>query len=163
MVRPMKREDRERVLEIVQATEMFTPDEIFFAREQVDIFLDQPHQRDYFLVVVEDEAGHVVGYLSYGQTPLTDAGYDLYWMAVSPDAQGRGYGRELTTWLEGRVREAGGRWIMIETSSQPKYEKTRRFYVLQGYREVARIPDFYRPGDDRVTYMKYFSRKESTV
>ncbi|MEW5901321.1 MAG: GNAT family N-acetyltransferase, partial [Acidobacteriota bacterium] len=95
MVRPLRREDREAVLDIVQATSMFTPDEIFFAREQVDIYLDQPHQRDYFLVVIEDAVGRVVGYLSYGPTPLTDAAYDLYWMAVAPAEQRRGYGREL--------------------------------------------------------------------
>jgi ribosomal protein S18 acetylase RimI-like enzyme len=152
----MKRQDRERVLDLVQATEMFTPDEIFFAREQVDIYLDQPHQRDYFLVVVEDAGGRVVGYMSYGQTPLTDAGYDIYWMAVSPEEQGRGFGRELMLWLEKRVREAGGRMILIETSSQPKYDRTRRFYLNLDYREVSRIPDFYKPGDDRITYVKYF-------
>lgn len=156
MVRPMKREDRERVLDIVQATEMFTPDEIFFAREQVDIYLDQPQQRDYFLVIVEDSGGRVVGYMSYGQTPLTDAGYDLYWMAVAPEEQGRGYGQELMRWLEKRVREAGGRMIIIETSSQPKYDRTRRFYLNMDYREVSRIPDFYKPGDDRITFVKYF-------
>lgn len=152
----MKREDRERVLDIVQATEIFTPEEVFFAREQVDIYLDQPHQRDYFLVIAEDERSGVVGYMSYGQTPLTDGAYDLYWMAVSPDAQGRGFGRELVNWLEKRVGEAGGRLILIETSSQPKYERTRRFYLDLGYKEVSRIADFYKVGDGRITYVKYF-------
>ena len=156
MVRPLKREDRERVLDIVQATEMFTPDEIFFAREQVDIFLDQPHQRDYFLVVSEDAKDGVVGYLSYGPTPLTDGAYDLYWMAVAPRAQGRGLGRELVVWLEKRVAETGGRLILIETSSQPKYETTRQFYLDLGYQEASRIPDFYKVGDGRITYVKYF-------
>jgi ribosomal protein S18 acetylase RimI-like enzyme len=156
MVRPLRREDREAVLDIVQATSMFTPDEVFFAREQVDIYLEQPHQRDYFLVVVEAAGGKVVGYLSYGSTPLTDAAYDLYWMAVAPTEQGRGYGRELMRWLENRVKEAGGRVILIETSSEAKYEGTRRFYLGQGYGEVARIPDFYKPGDDRITFAKYF-------
>jgi len=157
MVRPMKREDRERVLDIVQATEMFTPEEIFFAREQVDIYLEQPHQRDYFLVVTEDEKGGVAGYLSYGATPLAEGAYDLYWMAVAPEAQGRGHGRELVVWLEKRVVEAGGRLILIETSSQPKYEKTRRFYLDLGYKEISRIPDFYKVGDGRITYVKYFA------
>ncbi len=156
MVRPLNREDRERVLGIVQATEMFTPDEIFFAREQVDIYLDQPHQRDYFLVVGEDAKAGVVGYMSYGPTPLTEGTYDLYWMAVAPSAQGRGFGRELVVWLERRVAEAGGRLILIETSSQPKYEKTRKFYLSLGYKEASRIPDFYKVGDGRITYVKYF-------
>lgn len=155
MVRPLRREDRERVLDIVRATDMFTADEAEVARELIDAYLDQPGQRDYILVVVEDGSGRVAGYLAYGPTPLTLGTYDLYWMAVAPDAQGRGFGRELVLWLENRVTEEGGRLILIETSSQPRYEKTRRFYVGLGYQEISRIPDFYKVGDDRITYVKY--------
>jgi len=150
----MTREDRRTVLDIIHATEMFTPDEITVAAELIDIYLDQPEQRDYCLVVAENEDGRVVGYLSYGPTPLTEGTYDLYWMAVASGQQGRGYGRELVNWLEEEVRAAGGRMILIETSSQPKYEKTRRFYTGLNYQEVSRIPDFYRKGDDCITYVK---------
>jgi len=156
----MKPEDREAVLEIVQAAGTFTPAEILCAREQVDIFLGQPGQQDYFLVVVENAEGRVAGYMSYGRTPLTEGAYDIYWMAVEPGEQGRGYGRELVGWLEDRVREWGGRLILIETSSQPGYERTRRFYINLDYREVSRVPDFYKPGDDRITYAKYLRPKE---
>jgi ribosomal protein S18 acetylase RimI-like enzyme len=153
----MRREDRPTVLDIINSTGMFTPDEIVVACELIDIYLDQPQQRDYRLVVAEDEAGRVVGYMTYGPTPLTEGAYDLYWMAVSPGKQGRGFGRELVLWLEKTVRDAAGRVILIETSSQPKYEKTRRFYTGLDYREVSRIPDFYRKGDDLITYVKYLA------
>ena len=156
MVRPMTDRDRERVLEIIRSTEMFRPEEIEVAAEFIDIYLDRPGQRDYDVVVIEDAGGRVAGYLTYGPTPLTVGTYDLYWMAVAPEAQGRGLGRELVAWLEARVSEAGGRLILIETSSQPKYEKTRTFYLGLGYRETSRIPDFYAAGDSRITYTKYF-------
>jgi ribosomal protein S18 acetylase RimI-like enzyme len=156
----MTQEDCDEVLALVEATDMFTPAEILVAREQVDIYLQQPQQQDYDLVVVENRDGKVVGYMSYGATPLTEGAYDLYWMAVAPGEQGRGYGKELVRWLENKVMHAGGRLILIETSSQPKYEATRRFYLGLGYREVSRIPDFYKPGDDRVTYARYFSKAE---
>jgi len=157
MVRPITREDRRTVLDIIQATGMFTLEEVAVARELIDITLDQPQQKDYIIVVVEEEAGRVVGYLTYGPTPLTEGTYDLYWMAVARGAQGRGYGRELADWLEKEVQKAGGRMILIETSSQPKYDKTRRFYAGLDYTEIARIPDFYRKGDDRITYVKLLS------
>jgi GNAT superfamily N-acetyltransferase len=150
----MTREDRPTVLEIIQATEMFTPDEVAVARELIDIYLDQPQQQDYRFAVCESEGARVVGYISYGPTPLTEGTYDLYWMAVAAREQGRGYGRELLGWLEATVKAAGGRLVLIETSSQPKYEKTRRFYAGLSYKEVSRIPDFYRKGDDRITYVK---------
>jgi ribosomal protein S18 acetylase RimI-like enzyme len=156
MVRPLTRADRPRVLDIIGATGMFTPDETAVALELVDIYLDQPKQRDYRLVVVEDAAGRVAGYLSYGPTPLTEGTYDLYWMAVASDAQGRGFGRELVGWLEKQVGGSGGRLILIETSSQPKYEQTRKFYLGLGYEEASRIPEFYKAGDSRITYVKYF-------
>ncbi len=92
--------------------------------------------------------------MTYGPTPLTVGTYDLYWMAVDPRAQGRGHGRALVLWLEAYVKDAGGRLLIIETSSVPKYEPTRRFYLGLNYTEVARIPDFYQPGDDRVIYRK---------
>jgi len=151
----MTREDRRAVLDIIQSTAMFTPEEVVVAGELIDIYLDQPQQRDYCLVVAESADGRVVGYMSYGPTPLTDGAYDLYWMAVAREEQGRGIGRELMGWLEKTVQAEAGRMILIETSSQPKYEKTRRFYIDLDYKEVSRIPDFYRQGDDRITYVKY--------
>lgn len=153
----MEKKDREQVLKIVHATEMFTPAEIFFAEEQIGIYLNQQNQRDYNLVVIENENHQVVGYMSYGPTPLTEGTYDLYWMAVAPEEHGRGYGKELVGWLEKCVKEVNGRIIVIETSSQPKYQSTRQFYVHLGYKEVSRIADFYKPGDDRIIYTKYLA------
>jgi len=156
----MTQEDSEAVLSLVEKTGMFTPAELSVAGELIDIYLSNPQQQDYDLVVVENAAGRVVGYMAYGPTPLSEGAYDLYWMAVSPGEQGRGYGKELVHWLEKKVTDAGGRLILIETSSQPKYEGTRRFYLGLDYREVSRIRDFYRPGDDRISYAKYLRNKE---
>lgn len=157
MLRPMVKADRQPVLDLIRATGFFTPEEVQVAEELIDIYLKQPEQRDYFIVVVENEQGRVAGYMTYGPTPLTEGTWDLYWIAVSPSDQGKGYGQQLVRWLEEEVKKRNGRLILIETSSQPKYEPTRKFYEKLGYTEVARIPDFYRPGDDRVIFGKYFS------
>ena len=153
MIRPMNKNDSESVLNILRATKMFTEAEIAVADELIQCYLENHNQKDYFIIVIEEKTG-IVGYLCYGPTPLTVGTYDLYWMAVSPEAQGRGYGKLLLNWCEERVRKEGGRLIIIETSSQGKYQPTRRFYLRTGYQEVARIPDFYSPGDDRVIYTK---------
>lgn len=156
MIRPMARADKAPVMDLIRATAMFTPAETAVAEELIDIYLDQPEQKDYRIAVVEDEAGRAVGYMTWGPTPLAEDAYDLYWMAVSPAEQGRGHGKALVRWLEDEVRRRKGRLLIIETSSQPKYQPTRQFYVGLEYKEVARIPDFYKPGDDRVIYTKYF-------
>ncbi|HVP91004.1 MAG TPA: GNAT family N-acetyltransferase [Terriglobales bacterium] len=154
MIRPMQPADKQPVLALVRATGMFTPAEVDVAEELIDIYLGVPEQPDYRVVVVENERKEVVGYLTWGPTPMAVDVYDLYWMAVAPSEQGRGRGRELVRWLEAEVGQRRGRMIIIETSSQPRYHPTRQFYINLGYREVARIPDYYKPGDDRVIYAK---------
>jgi len=156
MIRPMEAQDKMAVLGLVRATGFFTAAEVEVAEELMDIYLEKPGQKDYHVVVVENDQKDVAGYMTWGPTPLAEDAYDLYWMAVSPAEQGRGRGKELVRWLEDEVRGRDGRMIAIETSSQPKYQGTRRFYIDLGYKEVARVPDFYRAGDDRVIYAKYF-------
>ena len=156
MIRRMEARDKGAVLGLVRATGFFTPAEVDVAEELIDIFLGKPDQKDYDVVVVEGDGGAPVGYMTWGPTPLAEGAYDLYWMAVAPSEQGRGRGKELVRWLEDEVGRREGRVIIIETSSQPKYHGTRQFYIDLGYKEVARVPDFYRAGDDRVIYAKYF-------
>ena len=154
MIRPMAAPDKPAVMALIRATDMFMPAEVAVAEELIDIYLGTPGQKDYDVVVVEDDAGGVAGYMTWGPTPMAENVYDLYWMAVSPREQGRGRGKELVAWLETKVRGLGGRMIIIETAGQPKYHPTRQFYLRLGYAEVARVPDFYKDGDDRIIYIK---------
>jgi GNAT superfamily N-acetyltransferase len=148
--------DKAPVLGLIRATGFFTAAEIGVAEELMDIYLDRPDQKDYGVVVVENDEGAPAGYMTWGPTPLAEDAYDIYWMAVAPSDQGKGRGKELVRWLETEVGRRNGRVIIIETSSQPKYHGTRQFYIDLDYKEVARVPDFYRAGDDRVIYAKYF-------
>jgi ribosomal protein S18 acetylase RimI-like enzyme len=135
---------------------MFTDDEVGIALELIDVVLDRPGQRDYIIHVFES-AGVVLGYYCIGPTPATVGTFDLYWVAVAPEAQGKGVGRALDEHAIELVRSQGGRLLVAETSSQEKYGGTRNFYRARGYDEVARIRDYYRPGDDLVVYGKYLN------
>ena len=75
-------------------------------------------------------------------------------MAVTPGKQGQGIGSALIAFAEGRMKKARGRLTLVETSSKPEYEKTRRFYRNQGYEVIGQIPDFYVPGDDKLILQK---------
>jgi hypothetical protein len=44
--------------------------------------------------------------------------------------------------------------LVIETSSTPRYDKTRRFYERSGYRQVAVVPDYFEDGDHMVLFHK---------
>jgi ribosomal protein S18 acetylase RimI-like enzyme len=149
---------------LLRETQVFTDAEIAIALELIDIYLNVPTQRDYQLYVAADEHDAAQGYVCFGPTPLTDAMWDLYWIAVAPSHHRQGIGTILLRFVEAQVRDAGvaARRLIIETSSLPRYDPTRRFYQRHGYVELARIPDFYAIGDDRIIYAKDFTQAKKT-
>ncbi|MBI4284998.1 MAG: GNAT family N-acetyltransferase [Chloroflexi bacterium] len=153
-VRPLVRDDKPATMAILRALPEFKPAEVVVAEELIDCYLNTPGS-GYFIAVAEIDAS-IAGYVCYGPTPLTEGTWDLYWIAVDRARQGQGIGQALVAFTEAKVREAGGRLLLIETSGKPEYEKTIRFYHAAGYEIVSRIPDFYAPGDDRLVFQKRF-------
>jgi ribosomal protein S18 acetylase RimI-like enzyme len=152
-IRPLEKQDRTSVIELVRATGNFSEAETAIAAELIDIYTDQPDQKDYFAyVAILDE--RVAGFLIVGPTPATVGTYDMYWIAVHPEFYGRGVAQALDDVAVAFVRDRQGYWLIAETSGQSGYDRTRAFYQKQGYREVARIPDYYKPSDDLVVYGK---------
>lgn len=154
-IRPIEAKDRDALTQIVRLVGNFNEEEIGVAIELIDDAISEYSSGDYIACVLEDEKGQVQGYGCYGLTPLTESTYDLYWMAVHPDAQGHGYGRSIIQFVEQDVREKGGRLLVLETSSQNNYARTRNIYEKNGYELIARVRDFYKPNDDKLIYVKY--------
>ena len=155
-IREFEKEDIKPLAEIVRATSVFREDEIDVAVELMDIAANDKEQKDYFLFSYVDEAGTVQGYYCAGPTPMTQRTFDLYWIAVHPRVHKKRIGHELLEHCEEQVKTMGGNLLVVETSSQPKYEQTRRFYLRHHYAEAARIKDYYAQDDDLVIYSKYF-------
>jgi len=154
-MRKLRHDDIPVLEEILAATKAFTADEVAVAVELLETVINDPLQQDYE-VAVADIGDRVAGYVLFGHVPLTEGNYDLYWIAVDPDAQGSGVGRRLMKYVEEQVIKRGGRMLCLETSSQGGYLRTRSFYEQAGYIEESCIRDFYKPGDDRLTYVKRF-------
>jgi ribosomal protein S18 acetylase RimI-like enzyme len=157
LVRPMTRDDRAVITDLIVSVENFNQAEIDCALELVDIYLDDPDQTDYSIVVAEDSTRGVHAYACWGPVPLTRGVYDLYWIATHPNSRGRGYGGFLMAYVEKKVRENEGRLLAVETSSKESYERTIEFYQRLGYEETSRIKDFYDVGDDRLIFVKRLS------
>jgi len=147
-VAPLQSGHRQRVEEIVRATGVFSEEEVGVALELFD-----ERALDYEFIGAF-EADHLVGYACFGATPATDRTFDLYWIAVHPDAQRTGAGAALMNEIERQLEARRARLLVIETSSRDDYAPTRRFYNKRGYEEAARLRDFYAPGDDRVVLTK---------
>ena len=155
MLRKLQASDLPELERILVATDAFTPAEVEVAMELLEIVISDPEQRDYEVAVAE-VLGKVAGYVLFGPVAATVGSFDLYWIAVDPAAQGSGVGQRLMEHVEEEARKRGGRMICLETSSQGGYSRTRSFYEKAGYLLESRIRDFYKPGDDRLTYVKRF-------
>jgi ribosomal protein S18 acetylase RimI-like enzyme len=155
-------EDRLVLKQMLARVKEFNQEDQDLAMELVNITLDQSDQKDYCFNIATVEAGRLIGFICFGPTPLTDGTYDLYWIAVDPDFAGRGVGKLLLGSMEHTLSTAQGRMILIETSSDPAYERTRGFYLRNGYVLAETIQDFYRDGEDRVTYVKRLSHRRSS-
>jgi ribosomal protein S18 acetylase RimI-like enzyme len=150
LIRPLRPEDRDPLEVLIRATGVFRPEEVQVAMEVVDAGLKKD-QADYaFAVAASGQA--IAGYACWGRTPCTQGTFDLYWIATHPAYQGRGVGRALMDAAWGDMRTRGGRLCVIETSSLPEYEPTRRFYLGLGCEAAAIIRDFYLPGDHKVVF-----------
>ncbi len=153
----MLQTDRAVIEKLVTSVKNFNPAEVECALELIDIYLDDPKQNDYHLVVAEDSAAKVHAYACWGPVPLTKGTYDLYWIATHPDSRGQGFGRAIMAYVENRVIENRGRLLAVETSAKESYKSTVKFYHRLGYEEMSRILDFYDVGDDKLTFVKRLS------
>jgi ribosomal protein S18 acetylase RimI-like enzyme len=147
--------DRAQLIEIISQGAGFRPPEIATAIELLDAALARAEGNTYeALVAVDDDGQRLTGYACFGATPMTDATYDLYWLVVAAGARGRGIGAELFAAVE---RELAGRratLIRVETSSLEGQGGAARFYQKCGFKQVGAIPNFYRDGDDLLTFAK---------
>ncbi|MCI0416336.1 GNAT family N-acetyltransferase [bacterium] len=153
-IRRVQHTDHNRIAEILLDVKNFNPEEVRIALELVDDAVEKGERSDYQVYVLEEEDSVIRGYTCYGKTPLTDSTFDFYWLAVDPASQGKGYGRVLISFVEEQVRRAGGTILVLETSSLESYNRTLRIYRECGYQIVARIKNFYRPGDDKIILTK---------
>jgi ribosomal protein S18 acetylase RimI-like enzyme len=153
-IRPFQKDDIQPMVEILRAAGVFKEEEIAVAVELMEIVTQQKDQQDYITYTFADDADTVRGYYCVGHTPLTESTYDLYWIAVDPHVHGQGIGKQLLRHCEETVKQRGGMLIIVETSSQAKYDSTRAFYERQHYIEASRIKDYYSRGDDLVVYTK---------
>lgn len=159
MIRSLINTDRNIIEGILQDTGNFNADEIKIAMELVDLYINEPDQKDYEIFVDEDGSGVINGYVCIGPRPLTTGTYDLYWIAVNPNVQSKGIGSRLISYIEEYLKGKSARLILIETSGKPSYEKERKFYLKNSYKEFVEIQDFYNKGDSLVIYGKYLRER----
>lgn len=147
-------EDVERVRDLVDRTAYFSAEEVGIAAELVEERLAKGVDSGYEFVFADDALGKLLGYACFGKIPCTTNRYDLYWIAVEPEHQGHGLGRELLRAAEDRIVSLGGARVYVDTSTKPQYAATRSFYERCGYELDAALEGFYGPGDGKAIYRR---------
>lgn len=155
-VRPTRAEDREAIGRLAREAGLFTQEEIDTVFELFDAAQSDPRSGYNFLSAQWSD--DLVGFACWGPTPLTEGAYDLYWICADSAKRRRGIGRALFARVEHEVREERGRLITIWTSSTSAYVPANDFYRRVGCDLVARIDDFYRPGDDLLVWVRRLDR-----
>ena len=154
MIVPATKADKAQITDITARAGVFSQEEIDSVPVMFDEYLEYGTEGDGYNFIVYREGEQILGYAIFGYRDLTDGVYDLYWIAVHPNARKKGVGRALIAACEEAVRELGGRILIAETSGTAEYESTREFYVRVGYVNEATIKDFYKVGDDLKIFIK---------
>jgi D-alanine-D-alanine ligase len=145
--------DGAEVLRIAAAVRVFTPTEIATVDELWQDYISKGEASPYRFLVCR-KGGGTLGFACYGLRSLATGVYDLYWIAVPPEAQQLGAARALIQEVERQATAGGGRLLFVETSGSPEYLSARRFYDACGYQYEATVRDLYKVGDDLVVFVK---------
>ncbi len=152
--RKVKLSDVESIRLLVDKTKVFSAEEVTIAAELVAEAALKGEVKSGYSFCLLEEGGKIIGYTCFGQVPLTESSYDLYWLVVDNEQHQKGYAKKLMLLTEELIASAGGKQIYAETSSKDNYAPARSFYLKSGFTEDARQQDFYKVGDDKVTYVK---------
>ena len=145
--------DVEAIRDVTASTGYFHDYEIPVAVELAEERLAKGAASGYEFVIAECE-GRVIGYTSFGPVPCTQSSFDWYWLAVRPELQGFGLGKQLLQQVLARAKAMGGTQLFCETSGRPQYATTRAFYEHMGFTLCELLESYYEPGDARATYVK---------
>ena len=147
--------DPTSIRKLVEYSAVFNEIEVNIAGELAEAVLDGS-DTSYKFIFLRDPSGTPVAYSCYGEIPLTDKRYDLYWIVVSPDYQNLGLAKHLMDETNKDVVALGGKQIYAETSGTQLYAPARSFYLKNDFTLVALYPNFYRDGDDKVVFVKNY-------
>lgn len=148
-VRPVQKQDLPALKSIIDGTDLFPSDML---DDMTDGYLSK-NEEDVWLTCLQGD-GTPAGVVYAKPEQLTEGTWNALLLAVSPDRQRSGFGRELMTHLEGTLKERGHRLLLVETSGNEEYAGTRAFYERIGYEKEGFIRDFYQAGEDKIIYRK---------
>jgi ribosomal protein S18 acetylase RimI-like enzyme len=143
--------DGEAVRQLVTATGVFSGTEVGWAVEIIETAIARGKAAGYHFLFADGPAG-LEGFTCFGPIDGTDNRYDLYWIAVSPKAQGKGLGRRLLAGTVDAARALDATHMFIDTSTRNDYAAARALYEALGFQHMGTLIDFYSDGDGKALF-----------
>ncbi len=148
MIRKLIPSDTEAILSLARKLNMFDEAGLDQIRETlVNYNADEANELWYVI----DNLGGVIYSVAEA---MTDGTWNILMLLVDPKHHGKGYGRVLMETAEQSLKKKGVRLLVVETSGLDEFSGARAFYAKLGYKEEARIRNFYRFGDDKIILTK---------
>ena len=142
--------DPQKITDLVTATGVFSEEEARVAGELAATTINGTET--YRFLFAETPGGALRGYTCFDRIALSAVSFDLFWIAVAPEARGTGLGQELLKRTAAFCKRKRGLWLFAETSSRAPYAAARAFYERTGFEKSVTFEDFYEPGDAKVMY-----------
>lgn len=151
MIRHARRADQGAIAPLLTALNLFEAEEVAMITNMLAEHFDSDPSSDLWLI--DDENGPV-GIAYAAPERMTDGTWNLYLLAVHPDHQKQGRGAALLNHVEEALAAQSVRVLLVETAGVEDFEYVRQFYLNSGFREEARISEFYGEGVDKVVFWK---------
>lgn len=148
-IRKVRKDDLEGIKQVLDTIDLF-PSEML--DDMISDYFNNPETEEIWFTSVHD--GKICGIGYCAPEKLTDRTYNLYAIGVQNELQSKGMGKQMMFFIENYLRAIGARVLIVDTSSMPEFDRTRAFYQKAGYTLEATIRDFWKAGDDKVTFWK---------
>lgn len=126
-----------------------------FARRYYDDYFSKTSaflKKDRVFVLVSE--GRVRGVVGYFVDRYESKNHWLGWFYVDEKFRRRGYGQKLLNHIFGELKKKRIKKLFVDTSSHKRYEPALEMYKKNGFREEARIKDYYEDGEDQIMLSK---------
>jgi GNAT superfamily N-acetyltransferase len=147
----LKSADLTAIEKMLREVGVFTPAEVDCCLMLAQETIDGNEEYAWFLAEEDDQLQALI---CYGAVDLTERTYDLYWILRSPTAKSKGAAAAVLHAAEADLRRRQGRLFVLNTSGTSPYTPAHQFYLRNGFELSARIPEYYRPGDDLLIFTK---------
>jgi ribosomal protein S18 acetylase RimI-like enzyme len=148
-VRDAQPDDISALQAVIRNIGLFTPEEAEGFAATIPDHFAEPSEGHVWLLAGE---GQGAGYLA--PEAAGPGVWNLLFLGVRPEGRRQGLARALVTDVERRLRAQGARMLLIDTSTEPPMAAARALYEALGYERVALIPDYWGPGDGKLTFRR---------